>query len=234
MPSRVNRKWQNGDSDSSFNSSKNSDHHEVKYSRMSKHRLLFSAMSSPRKSRSLFDKTFNRPNASMSYNKITKISRRPRVSEVERCTNITQREQYKLLIEQYRKNSLAETAKIFCKNQNFAKLEPTTIKEMPIIDLSETDTSPAPVAPQPSSNTSFQTSTVKRFPPTQAHRMPPKPLERISQSTSPINGTKQVTPIQMSHPKIDWFSPSSPYLCKNFVSDLIGTYGRRERDRKRI
>ena len=37
------------------------------------------------------------------------------MSEVERCTNLVQREQYRLLIERYCKTTLAETEKIFCK-----------------------------------------------------------------------------------------------------------------------
>ncbi|XP_078484460.1 sentrin-specific protease 1 [Ciona intestinalis] len=240
MPSKVNPKRQNNEN-RSFTSSNSK---EMKYSRMSKHNLLFNAILTPRKPRSIFDKTFSRNNMSATKNRVMKNSRRPRVTEIERCTNIAQREQYKLLIEQYRKNTLAETEKIFFKSS--PKDGSSNQKQnIVIVDLSETDTSPVNEKPALTTLPNRDNSSFQRISPSYKHSTSvlssilPRPNALTNEKQDLQNGTssKPLPHTPTTRPPtstLDWFSPSSPYLCKNFVSNLVGTYGRRERDRKRI
>lgn len=72
------------------------------------------------------------------------------MNEIERCTNIQQRDQYRLLIAQYRDKSLAETENIFCKQDLPAKGKPLHSRfenhAPAFIDLSKT---PSPVKGKP-------------------------------------------------------------------------------------
>ncbi|CAK8688791.1 unnamed protein product [Clavelina lepadiformis] len=213
----------------------------------------------------LFEKTYF-PSPLKFTNRITKSKGRRKITEVERCKSMEQREQYRQLIEQYRTTTLAETEQIFCRStgkpnsssQNIA-LPVINLCEMPNTSTKETSQRNFIATHQPSP-TSF-----KSF-----HRSPTscqvlgseesklKDLNSVENKSSsknvcvPSSSRLNSSPAPSGHhninlssssalhtpnggsAKIDWFSPSSPYLCKTFVTDLMNTYGRRERDRKRM
>nr|CAB3265968.1 sentrin-specific protease 1 [Phallusia mammillata] len=213
------------------------------------------------KSHTMFDKMF-RQSPNKYANRIAKHPyKRPcQINEIERCTDIKQRDQYRLLIEQYRNKSLAETENIFCKHHYWKKTpeQPETKKQADLfIDLCST--------PSPSENLSIRkgnvpdllsmsrndTSTSQFIIPTSKYKgdltknVPASTLqsrfEKEIKSESVLKTPSKTftaqnlfTPKTSSSSPIDWFSPKSPYLAKNFVHDLVKTYGRREQERKRI